>query len=380
MLLEKGPWSDSLGALVHGRGFYDQFDSDFWENKYRWCFDGDGGDGGDGGADDADSMDSGTGPGNDGLGGGPSGGPSGSADDADSMDSGTGPGNDGLGGGPSGGPSGGFGGGFGDVSPGYGGPGVEGDLGSPGIDASPGYGGPGVEGPASLGYGFGPAMAEEPGVFGSIRDAVLGPPEFDPSKNFAYAKEYGMPEETSLFDMAVNTVLGSPVSMAVGTVLGGPLGLGLGALANYAVEEAFGPSVATDTFGNTLGISSNNAGLGSAAMDAVGIGSLSDSLGSFSSSSSETSGPGVGGAPDSSFSSSSSETSGPGVGGAPDSSDLGSPAGGDYAFLNQPLGLAALSPSTVLGVADTTSLNDVTPSWSPANFQQYSGIGGLRNV
>jgi len=102
-------------------------------------------------------------------------------------------------------------------------------------------------------------------------------------------------------------------------------------------------------------------------------------LGSFSSSSSssETSGPGVGGAPDSS---SSSETSGPGVGGAPDSSDLGSPAGGDDAFLNQPLGLAALSPSTVLGVADTTNLNDVTPSWSPANFQQYSGIGGLRNV
>ena len=92
-------------------------------------------------------------------------------------------------------------------------------------------------------------------------------------------------------------------------------------------------------------------------MDALGIASLSDSLGSFSSSS--------------------SETSGPGVGGAPDSSDLGSPAGGDDVFLNQPLGLAALSPSTVLGVADTTNLNDVTPSWSPANFQRYSGVGGF---
>lgn len=272
------------------------------ENKF-WCFGGDGGGGAGGGGDS-------------------------SADDADSMDSGTGPGNAGFGGGP----SGGFGGGFGDVSPGYGGPGVEGDLGSPGIDASPGYGGPGVEGPASLGYGF--EAPEE--------------------------------EENSLFGSLLNSVLGSPVSMAVGTVLGGPVGLGLGALANAGIEEAFGPSVATDTFGNTLGISSNNEGLGSAAMDAVGIGSLSDSLGSLGS---------LG-----SFSSSSSETSGPGVGGAPDSSDLGSLAGGDDVFLNQPLGLAALSPSTVLGVADTTNLNDVTPSWSPANFQQYSGIGGLRNV
>ena len=341
MLLEKGPWSDSLGALVHGRGFYDQFDSDFWENKYRWCFDGDGADGGDGegsgGVNDSGEV----------------GGPGESPDDAGPDDSGE------VGGYNSEASFDAISG----ASPGYGGPGVEGDLGSVGIDASPGYGGPGVEGPASLGYGFGPAMAEEPGVFGSIRNAVLGPPEFDPSKNFAYAQEYGMPEETSFFDMAVNTVLGTPVTAIAGALVGGPLGVGLGALANYGIEQAFGPSVATDTFGNTLGISSNNQGLASAATDALGIASLSDSLGSLGS-----------------FSSSSSETSGPGVGGAPDSSDLGSPAGGDGVFLNQPLGLAALSPSTVLGVADTTNLNDVTPSWSPANFQQYSGIGGLRNV
>jgi hypothetical protein len=32
------------------------------------------------------------------------------------------------------------------------------------------------------------------------------------------------------------------------------------------------------------------------------------------------------------------------------------------------------------GMADETNLNDVTPLWSPANFQQYSGIGSLRNV
>ena len=298
MLLKKGPWSDSLGALVHGRGFYDQFDSGFWENKYRWCFDGDGGDGGGdgeggGGVDDSGEV----------------GGPGESPDDAGPDDSGE------VGGYNSAASFDAISG----ASPGYGGPGVEGDLGSVGIDASPGYGGPGVEGPASLGYGFEAPEEEENSFFGSL----------------------------------LNSVLGSPVSALAGAVVGGPIGVGLGALANYAVEEAFGPSVATDTFGNTLGISSNNEGLGSAARDAVGIGSLSGSLGSLGS---------LG-----SFSSSSSETSGPGV-------------GGDDVFLNQPLGLAALSPSTVLGVADTTNLNDVTPSWSPANFQQYSGIGGLRNV
>ena len=51
-------------------------------------------------------------------------------DDADSRDSGTGPGNDGLGGGPSGGISGGFG----DVSPGYGGP--SGPTGGIDVDAT----------------------------------------------------------------------------------------------------------------------------------------------------------------------------------------------------------------------------------------------------
>lgn len=63
-----------------------------------------------------------------GEGGGDGGGGDG-VDDADSRDSGTGPGNDGLGGGP----SGGIGGGFGDVSPGYGGPGIEGSQG-PSVD------------------------------------------------------------------------------------------------------------------------------------------------------------------------------------------------------------------------------------------------------
>ena len=222
-LLHKKPWSDGL------RNIFDQADINLFENKYRWCLDGDGGGGGDG--------------------------EGGSADDADSMDSGTGPGNDGLGGG------------FGaeDASPGYGGPGVEGDLGSPGIDASPGYGGPGVEGPASLGFGFGPAMAEEPGVFGSIRNAVFGPPEFDPSKNLAYAKEYGVPEEPSLLDMAINTVVGTPVSGLIGGLVGGPVGIALGYLGSRAVEEAFGPSIATDPMSYSLGLTDTSRGIGSLA-------------------------------------------------------------------------------------------------------------------
>jgi len=49
MSLERQPWSDSLESVVHGKGFYDQFDCDYWKNKYRGCFGGDGGgsDGGD---------------------------------------------------------------------------------------------------------------------------------------------------------------------------------------------------------------------------------------------------------------------------------------------------------------------------------------------
>jgi hypothetical protein len=277
-LIHKKPWSDGLHDI------FDQADIDIFENKYRWCLDGDGGGGGGGGggddssADDADSMDSGTGPGNDGLGGGTDS----SADDADSMDSGTGPGNDGL--------SGGSIGGFGDASPGYGGPGVEGDLGSPGIDASPGYGGPGVEGPASLGFGFGPAQAEEPGVFGSIRDAVFGAPEFDPSKNFAYAPEYGVPEEPSVLDMAINTVVGSPLSTIASSLIGGPVGLGVGVLGNMAVESMLGPSIATDPMSYSLGLTDTSRGIGSLAS---GMG-LSSGLGPGPGTSTSTSpGPGT---------------------------------------------------------------------------------------
>ena len=43
MSLERQPWSDSLESVVHGKGFYDQFDCDYWKNKYRGCFGGDGG-------------------------------------------------------------------------------------------------------------------------------------------------------------------------------------------------------------------------------------------------------------------------------------------------------------------------------------------------
>ena len=50
MSLERQPWSDSLESVVHGKGFYDQFDCDYWKNKYRGCFGGDGG--GDGGGSD----------------------------------------------------------------------------------------------------------------------------------------------------------------------------------------------------------------------------------------------------------------------------------------------------------------------------------------
>lgn len=54
MSLERQPWSDSLESVVHGKGFYDQFDCDYWKNKYRWCFGGDGGGGG--GSDGGDES------------------------------------------------------------------------------------------------------------------------------------------------------------------------------------------------------------------------------------------------------------------------------------------------------------------------------------
>ena len=83
-------------------------------------------------------------------------------DDADSRDSGTGPGNDGLGGGPSGGISGGFG----DVSPGYGGP--SGPTGGIDVDATfdgfsdfdPGFG-MGVDLGSAFGGAYGYAGVDE---------------------------------------------------------------------------------------------------------------------------------------------------------------------------------------------------------------------------
>ena len=54
MSLERQPWSDSLESVVHGKGFYDQFDCDYWKNKYRGCFGGDGGGGG--GSDGGDES------------------------------------------------------------------------------------------------------------------------------------------------------------------------------------------------------------------------------------------------------------------------------------------------------------------------------------
>ena len=246
-LLHKKPWSDGL------RNIFDQADINLFENKYRWCLDGDGGGGGDGegggGEDDSGEV------------GGP-----GETDDAGPDDSGE----------------------------------VGGYNSEASFDAvsgaSPGYGGPGVEGPASLGFGFGPAMAEEPGVFGSIRNAVFGPPEFDPSKNLAYAKEYGVPEEPSLLDMAINTVVGTPVSGLIGGLVGGPVGIALGALGNRAAESMFGPSIATDPMSYSLGLTDTPQGIASLASGmgpgmgpgtSSGIGSLGfespyDGFGSYS--------------------------------------------------------------------------------------------------
>jgi len=240
-LLHKKPWSDGL------RNIFDQADINLFENKYRWCLDGDGGDAGDGGEDDSGEV-----------------GGYNSPDTVDSYDS------------EASGEVGGFNSeasfdAVSGASPGYGGPGVEGALGSPGIDASPGYGAPGVEGPASLGFGFGPAMAEEPGFFGSIHEAVFGPAEFDPSKNFAYAEEYGVPAEPSLLDMAINTVVGTPVSSLIGGLVGGPVGIGLGVLGSRAVEEAFGPSIATDPMSYSLGLTDTPQGIGSLA-SGMGLG------------------------------------------------------------------------------------------------------------
>jgi len=126
-----------------------------------------------------------------------------------------------------------------------------------------------------LGFGFGPAMAEEQGVFGSIRDAVFGPQEFDPSKNFAYAPEYGVPEEPSVLDMAINTVVGSPISTLASSVLGGPLGIAAGVLGNMAVEGMIGPSIATDPMSYSVGLTDTSRGIGSLAS---GMG-LSSALG-----------------------------------------------------------------------------------------------------
>jgi hypothetical protein len=46
-LIHKKPWSDGLHNI------FDQAGIDIFENKYRWCLDGDGGDGGDGGSGDS---------------------------------------------------------------------------------------------------------------------------------------------------------------------------------------------------------------------------------------------------------------------------------------------------------------------------------------
>ncbi len=309
MLLEKGPWSDSLGALVHGRGFYDQFDSDFWENKYRWCFDGDGGDGGDGGdeseATSQESQDEQS-----------ANEASAAADAAATAEAES-------------------------MQAGFMGWGVPG----------------GLPGPAETEDSFGYIGEPDPET-GFVDPAGFA---IDQHGNTVAPNS---PEVDGFLSAALNS-LTDPVGIAT-------LAFGIPGIAGYGISkglEAVGlgiPSIA-----NMVGLTENSKGLAdlglNAAQNAVtDLGISTPDLGLTDTLDSVTSGiAGLG-------------LSGPAQSGIDATGFSGNSGGTGIAGFNAaPMGLSSLAPGTSLAVADTTNLNDVTPSWSPANFQRYSGVGGF---
>jgi hypothetical protein len=298
MSLERQPWSDSLESVVHGKGFYDQFDCDYWKNKYRGCFGGDGGGGGGGGEGSGGVGDSGV----------------------------TGGANDGSGG------------------PGSAGPGDEGDSGVAGGFNSSGF--DGVSGLDGI---------DVDGLSTDVPNSI----DFGPEE-----------EETGFFSALANT-LTDPVGIL-------SLALGVPGIVGFGISKGLeAAGLGIPSLANMAGVTENSTGLADLGLNAaqnaatdLGItdafSGLSTDLGVTDALDSVTSGiAGLG-------------LSGPAQSGIDATGFSGNSVGtGIASFSGAPMGLSSLAPGTSLAVADTTNLNDVTPAWSPANFQRYSGVGGF---
>ena len=307
MSLERQPWSDSLESVVHGKGFYDQFDCDYWKNKYRWCFGGDGGGGGSDGGDESEAT---------------------SQESQDEQSA---------------------------------------NEASAAADAA----------------ATAEAAAMAPGFMGWGLTGLPGPTETEDSFGFI-----GVPDpETGLVDPAGfatdqrgNTVApGSPevdgfLSAALNS-LTDPVGilslaLGIPGIVSFGVSKGLDAlGVDVPSLANMAGVTANNTGIAD-----LGLNAAQDALDSVTAGITDTPASGITDTPASGI----TDTSASGIAGLGISDPAQAVGTGIPSFSDEaPMGLSSLGVGTSLGVADTTNLNDVTPSWSPTNFQRYSGVGGF---
>ena len=319
MSLERQPWSDSLESVVHGKGFYDQFDCDYWKNKYRWCFGGDGGGGGgSGGGDESEAT---------------------SQDAQDEQDA------------------------TAEAAA------ADAAATEEAATMAPGFMGWGLSGRA------GPGETEDSFGFTGIADPETG---FVDPAGFATDQQGntvapGSPEVDGFLSAALNS-LTDPVGLA-------SLAFGLPGIVGFGISKGLeAAGLGIPSLANMAGVTENSTGLADLGLNAaqnaatdLGItdafSGLSTDLGVTDALDSVTSGiAGLG-------------LSGPAQSGIDATGFSGNSVGtGIASFSGAPMGLSSLAPGTSLAVADTTNLNDVTPSWSPAKFQQYGGIGGLQDV
>ena len=319
MSLERQPWSDSLESVVHGKGFYDQFDCDYWKNKYRGCFGGDGGGGG--GSDGGDESE---------------------ATSQESQD---------------------------EQSANEASAAADAAATAEAAEMAAGFTGWGLSGRA------GPGETEDSFGFTGIADPETG---FVDPAGFATDQQGntvapGSPEVDGFLSAALNS-LTDPVGLA-------SLAFGLPGIVGFGISKGLeAAGLGIPSLANMAGVTENSTGLADLGLNAaqnaatdLGItdafSGLSTDLGVTDALDSVTSG--ITDTPASGITDTSASgiaglgISDPAQAGIDNAVGTGIPSFSDEA----PMGLSSLAVGTSLGVADTTSLND-----------PYSGIGGLRNV